>query len=77
MIFLIPIFLLHPLHPLYSRKVSTSLTGNPFIFIISSIESLVVPGILVTIALWSSKSAFRSDDFPTLGLPTIATKMHL
>ena len=37
-----------------------------------SIISLVVPAISVTIALSSSRSIFNSDDFPTLGRPTIA-----
>ncbi len=33
--------------------------------------SLVVPGIFVTIALFSSNNAFKRDDLPTLGLPII------
>ena len=38
----------------------------------SSIISLVVPAISVTIALFCLNNAFNKDDFPTLGLPTIA-----
>ena len=35
-------------------------------------ESLVVPAILVTMFLSSPIKAFNKEDFPTLGLPTIA-----
>ena len=38
-----------------------------------SIASLVVPAILLTITLFSPKILFTNDDFPTLGLPIIAT----
>ena len=51
--------------------VSVSTSGIPFILIISSITSLVVPGICVTIALSSFRSEFRRVDFPTLGFPAI------
>ena len=35
--------------------------------------SLVVPGILETIAFSSFKSVFKRDDFPAFGFPAIAT----
>ena len=38
----------------------------------SSMISLVVPAISVTIALFSLSNAFNKEDFPTLGLPTMA-----
>ena len=38
----------------------------------SSMVSRVVPGISVTIARVSLRSAFISEDLPTLGLPIIA-----
>ena len=38
-----------------------------------SIASLVVPAISLTIALFSPKSLFIKDDFPTFGFPIIAT----
>ena len=41
------------------------------ITILSSIISLVVPGISVTIAFSLLASILRSDDLPALGLPTI------
>ncbi len=37
----------------------------------SSITSLVVPGISVTIALFSPKIELSSEDLPTFGFPTI------
>ena len=46
--------------------VSVSTSGIPFILIISSITSLVVPGICVTIALSSFRSEFRRVDFPNI-----------
>ena len=52
--------------------VSTSNSGIPFIFITSSIISLVVPGIWVTMALSSLNKEFNILDFPTFGLPIIA-----
>lgn len=51
--------------------VSTRISGIPFIFIISSMTSLVVPGILVTIALSSFNKEFKIVDFPTFVFPTI------
>ena len=38
-----------------------------------SIASRVVPAILLTITLFSPKILFTNDDFPTFGLPIIAT----
>ena len=49
--------------------VSVRITGMPPMESPSSITSLVVPGIAVTMALLSLRSAFMRDDFPTLGLP--------
>ena len=54
--------------------VSVITTGIFFITMLSSIISLVVPGISVTMALFSPIRTFISDDFPTLGLPTIDTE---
>ena len=51
--------------------VSTILTGIPPRFMYSSTVSLVVPGMSVTMALSSIKSRFKSELFPTLGLPRI------
>ena len=45
----------------------------PSIFKYSSTVSLVVPGISLTKALFSFRSAFSKVDLPALGLPTIAT----
>lgn len=47
--------------------VSTIFKGIPFMFTNSSITSLVVPGISVTIALFSPKMELRSEDLPTFG----------
>ena len=38
---------------------------------VSSMKSLVVPGMAVTIALFSPRSLFNRLDFPTFGLPAI------
>ena len=65
----------------YIKKVTDSnsnnnnsviLIGIPSKLINSSITSLVVPGISVTIALFSFNNAFNNDDLPTFGFPTIA-----
>ena len=53
--------------------VSINLKVIPWILIVSSIKSRVVPAISETRARSSFKRAFNSVDFPTLGLPTIAT----
>ena len=53
--------------------VSVNLTGIPFMLRCSSIVSLVVPGISVTMALASLSRLFIREDFPTFGLPIIAT----
>ena len=53
--------------------VSINLNLIPFITHVSSIASLVVPGISDTIALSSFKIALRRDDLPELGLPAIVT----
>ena len=45
----------------------------PLRLISPSTTSLVVPGILVTIAFSSPNKAFNKDDLPTFGLPTMAT----
>ncbi len=65
--------------PIFSTKSSVSLIpavsiifkGIPSILTNSSITSRVVPGISVTIALFSFKIAFNKDDLPTFGLPNI------
>src|SRR5699024_10709326 len=65
--------------PIFSTRSSVSLIpAVSFIFrvkspreIYSVIRSLVVPGMSVTMALFSSKSTFKSEDLPTFGLPTI------
>ena len=44
----------------------------PFIFMYSSIVSLVVPSMSLTIALFSPSIKFKRDDLPTLGFPIIA-----
>ena len=44
-------------------------------FIYSVIESLVVPGISVTIALFSFNKTFNSEDLPTLGFPIIVVSI--
>tara|TARA_A100001015_G_scaffold259353_1_gene303241 strand:- start:147 stop:404 length:258 start_codon:yes stop_codon:yes gene_type:complete len=56
-----------------SPAVSINRNKIPSIVSVSSIVSLVVPGIFETIALSSLKSAFNNDDFPVFGLPAIAT----
>ena len=69
------------LTPIASTKSSVSLNPAvsinrklmPSIISVSSIRSLVVPGILETIAFSSLNKAFRSEDFPELGFPAIAT----
>jgi len=38
-----------------------------------SVESLVVPGVLSTMTLFSEIRELTSNDFPTLGFPTIAS----
>ena len=53
--------------------VSVITTGIPLTEIVSSMVSLVVPGISVTIALFSPIRAFIREDLPTLGFPTIET----
>ena len=55
--------------------VSTKRTIFPPIVMVSSIISLVVPGILETIAFSSFIKAFRIVDFPTLGLPKMTTSI--
>ncbi|MOA23253.1 hypothetical protein D3C78_1438610 [compost metagenome] len=52
--------------------VSSSLSGILLIVTYSSITSRVVPGMSVTIALFSLARAFINEDFPTFGRPTIA-----
>ena len=52
--------------------VSMSLKIIPFIFTLSSIKSLVVPGMALTMALSSFNNKLSKLDFPTLVLPTIA-----
>jgi hypothetical protein len=47
----------------------------PFMVIVPSTISLVVPSISVTIALFSSNSEFNKLLFPTFGLPMIPTFM--
>ena len=51
--------------------VSVITIGIPSSKIDSSITSLVVPGISVTIALFSSSSAFKRELLPTFGFPAI------
>ena len=51
--------------------VSVRITGMSLMVRASSMVSLVVPGISVTIALFSPMSAFISEDLPTLGFPTM------
>ena len=51
--------------------VSVSITGIPSIYSISSIASLVVPGMCVTIAFSFFARAFKRLDLPTFGLPAI------
>ena len=53
--------------------MSINLNWIPFITIVSSILSLVVPSISETIALSSFNKAFKRDDFPAFGFPIIAT----
>ena len=55
--------------------VSTKRRDIPSIFIYSSIESRVVPGISVTIALFSRKRAFIKEDLPAFGRPTITAEI--
>ena len=52
--------------------VSRILSGTPAMFRYSSSTSRVVPGTSVTIARSCLSSAFKSDDLPTFGLPTMA-----
>ena len=51
--------------------VSVNTTGISLMTSVSSMVSLVVPGMSVTIALFSPMRAFISEDFPTLGFPII------
>ena len=51
--------------------VSVSLNLNPFNIIDCSSESLVVPGIFVTIAFSSSRIVLNNVDFPEFGVPSI------
>ena len=53
--------------------VSIRVYSSPPKVIGVSIESLVVPAIGDTITLFSPVSLFTSDDFPTFGLPMIAS----
>ena len=53
--------------------VSINLTIFPPIVIVSSIISLVVPGMSEIMAFSSFKIAFNIVDLPTLGLPKIIT----
>ena len=53
--------------------VSINLTIFPPIVMVSSIISLVVPGISEIMAFSSFKRAFNIVDLPTLGLPKIIT----
>ena len=53
--------------------VSINLTKFPPIVIVSSITSLVVPGISDIIAFSSLSNELSIVDFPTLGLPNITT----
>ncbi len=55
--------------------VSIRRNSNPSMYIFSSIVSRVVPGMSLTIARSSLRMAFISVDFPTFGLPIIATGM--
>ena len=55
--------------------VSTNRKLIPSIIRVSSIKSLVVPGIFETIAFSSLKRAFSKEDFPALGFPAIATEI--
>ena len=55
--------------------VSINLNLKPPIFTSSSIASLVVPAISDTIAFSSLTKQFNKVDFPTLGVPRIATGM--
>ena len=54
--------------------VSTKRRVSPRRLICSSMVSLVVPGISVTMLLSSLKRRFIREDFPTLGLPTMAVR---
>ena len=54
--------------------VSTKIISKPKALYLLSIESLVVPEILVTIFLSFPRSALVKEDFPTLGFPTIASR---
>ena len=54
--------------------VSTSTKSPCSVLQRASIVSMVVPGRGSTITRSSPSSAFTSDDFPTLGRPTIATR---
>ena len=48
--------------------------GMPLKITVSSMTSLVVPGISVTMARSSLKRAFIREDFPTLVLPAKAVE---
>ena len=52
--------------------VSTRLNSNPNLLYFVLIESLVVPGMSVTIFLFSPINALINEDFPALGLPITA-----
>ncbi len=66
---LILLFLLNP-------AVSININLPSSVSNLLSIASLVVPGILLTIFLFSPSNLFISEDFPTLGLPTMAIFMY-
>jgi hypothetical protein len=54
--------------------VSTSTTSRPSTRRNESVESRVVPGSSATMLRSSPSRAFSSDDLPTLGRPTIASR---
>ena len=54
--------------------VSIRMSGTPPILMDSSMVSRVVPGMSVTMARSSCKSAFNRLDFPAFGRPTIAVR---
>ena len=51
--------------------VSTRSNSNPNLLYLELIESLVVPGISVTIFLFLPINVFIKDDFPAFGLTII------
>ena len=53
--------------------VSINLNSIPDMVMVSSIASLVVPGIADTIARSSFNKALSREDLPALGFPTMAT----